>query len=85
LQPAWINRPCKPSQESNRAQAREIGEKLAVIGCLVVPTFASSLDFAFDDEVRLPTQLEHERWMAERTAQGFEFGPVRGDRTHRTW
>jgi uncharacterized membrane protein len=69
-------------KESNRAQAREIGEKLAVIGCLMVPTFDPALDFAFDDdEVQLLARLEHERWMGERTAQGFEFGPVRGEHT----
>jgi uncharacterized membrane protein len=69
-------------KESNRAQAREIGEKLAVIGCLTVPAFDPALDFAFhDDEVQLLARLEHERWVDERTAQGFEFGLVRGDRT----
>jgi uncharacterized membrane protein len=67
---------------SSLAQAREIGERLAVIGCLIVPTFDPVLDFAFnDDEVQLLARLEHERWMGERTAQGFAFGPVRGDRT----
>jgi uncharacterized membrane protein len=69
-------------KESNFAQAREIGEKLAMIGCLTVPAFDPALDFAFDDdEVQLLARLEHERWVGERTAQGFEFGPVRGDRT----
>ena len=69
-------------KESNLAQARKIGEKLAVIGCVMVPTFDLALGFAFDDdEVQLLARLEHERWMGERTAQGFEFGPVRGDRT----
>jgi hypothetical protein len=69
-------------RESNLAQAREIGEKLAVIGCLMVPAVGPVPDFAFDDdEVRFLARLEHERWMGERTAQGFEFGPVRGDRT----
>jgi uncharacterized membrane protein len=69
-------------KESNLAQAREIGEKLAVIGCLMVPAFDPALEFAFDDsEVQLLARLEHERWVSERTAQGFAFGPVRGDRT----
>jgi hypothetical protein len=69
-------------KESNRAQAREIGERLAAIGCIMVPAFDPALDFAFDDdEVQLLARLEHERWMGERTAQGFEFGPVRGERT----
>jgi uncharacterized membrane protein len=57
-------------KESNRAQARQVGEKLAAIGCLMVPTFDPSLSFAFDeDEVQLLARLEHERWMAERIAQ----------------
>jgi uncharacterized membrane protein len=65
-------------KESNRAQARQIGEKLAVIGCLMVPVFDPSLDFSFDDaELLLLARLEHERWMKERTAQGFEPGPAR--------
>ena len=65
-------------KESNRAQARQIGEKLAAIGCLMVPVFDPTLQFAFDDdELRLLARLEHERWMKERTAQGFEPGPAR--------
>jgi uncharacterized membrane protein len=69
-------------KDSNRAQAREIGEKLAVIGCLMVPVFDQEQVFSFDDdEVQLLARLEHERWMDERMAMGFEFGPVRGERT----
>jgi uncharacterized membrane protein len=68
-------------KESNRAQAREIGEKLAIIGCLMVPAFDSTLDFAFDDEeLQLLARLEHQRWLTERTAQGFEHGPARDGR-----
>ena len=68
-------------KESNRAQARQVGEKLAVIGCLMVPTFDPTLGFAFDDdELQLLAQLEHERWLAERTAQGYELGPARDGR-----
>ncbi|MFF7637507.1 DUF1003 domain-containing protein [Kitasatospora sp. NPDC008050] len=48
-------------KESNRTQARQIGEQLATIGCLMVPTFNPALDFAFEeDEVRLLARLEHE-------------------------
>jgi uncharacterized membrane protein len=67
-------------KESNRAQARQIGEKLAVIGCLMMPAFDPTLGFAFeDDELQLLARLEHERWMDERTAQGYELGPARYD------
>jgi uncharacterized membrane protein len=68
-------------KKSNRAQARKIGENLAAIRCLMVPALDAEPDFAFDDdEVQLLAQLEHKRWMSERTAQGFVFGPVRADR-----
>ena len=68
-------------KESNRAQARQVGKKLAVIGCLMVPNFDPTLGFAFnDDELQLLAQLEHERWLAERTAQGYELGPARDGR-----
>ena len=68
-------------KESNRAQARQIGEKLAVIGCLMVPAFDLTLEFTFDDdELQLLARLEHERWVQERTAQGFELGPARHGR-----
>jgi uncharacterized membrane protein len=68
-------------KESNRAQARQIGEKLAVIGCFMVPAFDPTLDFTFDDdELLLLARLEHERWMQERIAQGFEPGPARHGR-----
>lgn len=69
-------------KESSRAQAREIGERLAAIGCIMVPAFDPALDFAFDDaEIQLLARLEHERWRGERTGQGFEFGPIRSART----
>jgi uncharacterized membrane protein len=69
-------------KESNRAQAREIGERLAKIDCLVVPADDPAPAFAFDDdEVQLLARLEHERWMDKATAQGFRFGPARGERT----
>jgi uncharacterized membrane protein len=67
-------------KESNRAQARQIGEKLAVIGCLMVPAFDPTLGFAFeDDELQLLARLEHQRWLDERTAQGYALGPARYD------
>jgi uncharacterized membrane protein len=71
-------------KEANRAQARHVGEKLAEVGCIMVPTFDPSLTFAFRDdaEVLLLARLEHDRWMAERIGQGYEYGPVREGRFH---
>ena len=71
-------------QEANRAQARHVGEKLAELGCIMVPTFDASLAFAFrdDDEVLHLARLEHDRWMRERLDQGYVYGPVREGRSH---
>jgi uncharacterized membrane protein len=70
-------------KESNRAQARQVGEKLAVIGCLMVPAFDPALTFEFDDEeVQVLARLEHERWMGERMASGYAHGPARQGRMH---
>ena len=67
--PEWL-------KESNRAQARQVGEKLAVIGCLTVPAFDPALTFAFaKEEVQLLARLEHERWVTERMAQAPARGP----------
>jgi hypothetical protein len=70
-------------REPNRDQARHIGEKLAAIGCVLVPHFDSSLRFAYrGDEVMKLAQLEHERWMRERRAAGYTYGPRRNGRVH---
>ena len=74
--PEWL-------KESNRAQARQVGEKLAVIGCLTVPAFDPSLSFALaEDEVQLLARLEHERWVKERMAQASLPGPGPDGRGH---
>jgi len=71
-------------KEANRAQARHVGEKLADLGCIMVPMFDPSLTFAFrdEDEVLRLARLEHERWMEERIGQGYVYGPVREGRFH---
>ena len=71
-------------KDANRAQARHVGEKLAELGCIMVPTFDPTLTFAYRDEAEVLhlARLEHERWMQERIAMGYEYGPVREDRFH---
>lgn len=71
-------------REANRAQARHVGEKLAELGCIMVPAFDPSITFAYrgDDEVLRLARSEHDRWVAERLAQGYEYGPVREGRFH---
>jgi uncharacterized membrane protein len=69
--------------EANRAQARHVGEKLAELGCVMVPDFDPSLTFEFrDEEVLRLAKMEHERWRSERIDRGFVYGPVREGRFH---
>jgi voltage-gated potassium channel Kch len=66
-------------KESNRSQVADIGNKLRSINCAVVPT-TDAAPFAFrDDEVDRLARLEHERWLQERTQQGWRYGSVRDD------
>jgi uncharacterized membrane protein len=71
-------------RESNRDQARHAADKLAKIRCVVVPRFDPNLTFAYrgEDEVMLLTRMEHDRWVRERSAQGFVHGPRRDGREH---
>ncbi|HUN37885.1 MAG TPA: DUF1003 domain-containing protein [Trebonia sp.] len=48
-----------------RAQARQFGEMLASIGCLMVPASGPEAALTLtDEEVGLLARLEHDRWMA---------------------
>lgn len=70
-------------RDSNRAQAAHIGIKLAEIGCVIVPETGSAPAFRFEDgEIERLAILEHNRWLTERQAQGFVFGPAKEGREH---
>lgn len=64
-------------KESSRAQARDISDKLRIIGCEIAPLRDwRASDFAFtDDELETLAVEEHDRWMAERIAGGWRPGP----------
>lgn len=69
-------------RQSNVAQAEHIGVKLGAIdaGLTTVPTPAP---FAFaDGEIERLARMEHARWVEERTAAGFRWGPRRDGREH---
>jgi len=70
-------------RHSNFAQASHLGTKLARIHCVIVPESGPVPDFTFTaDEIQLLAEMEHERWVRERLARGYAYGPDRDDRHH---
>lgn len=64
-------------KESNRQQARHVPTKLSLVGCETVPSTedeVSLIEFSAE-EVELLARDEHQRWVEERTAGGWTFGP----------
>ncbi|GAA1309029.1 hypothetical protein Psi02_25700 [Planotetraspora silvatica] len=63
---------------ANRAQAEDIGRKLAGIGCALAPRVEPELAFAFKDhEIERLSQMEHERWLKDLIGNGWAWGPMR--------
>jgi hypothetical protein len=64
-------------KESNRRQADQIGAKLKAVNCEIAPlTDWEAGDFQFSiEEVDLLAQMEHTRWMEEKKAAGWKYGP----------
>jgi uncharacterized membrane protein len=71
-------------RESSRDQARHAADKLAAIGCVVVPRSdpGEAFEYRDQDEEAFLARMEHDRWVRERTTQGFVHGPVRSAREH---
>jgi hypothetical protein len=70
-------------KQANLAQAAHISTKLNAIDCPVVPESAGLQDFTFTrEEIELLAEMEHKRWMQERQAQGYVYGPKREGRQH---
>jgi TrkA-N domain/RyR domain len=78
-------------QESNRRQAEHMGHKLRAINCYLHPQDASSLAIsdaaAFHQDVLLDSfelweierlaEMEHRRWIAERSLAGWRYGSAK--------
>jgi TrkA-N domain len=77
----WADLPAK-LQDSNFAQAADIGTKLRRIRASLT-THPPNPHFGYrDDEVEQLARMEHERWMAERFAAGYRHGPRRNGMEH---
>ena len=76
----WDDLP-EAARESNRAAVDHIAVKLARIGCRVVPRGIGSVERSSfsDEEVERMAILEHERWVAHKSAAGLTHGPRDSD------
>jgi hypothetical protein len=63
-------------RESNRSQAADIFEKLSAIGCTVHEVGDGGVnEFRFSGpEIERMAEMEHDRWTAERVADGWTLG-----------
>lgn len=65
-------------RHANMDQAADIGAKMTAIGAAVVPRAPGVPEFVLtDQDVKTLAEREHERWMKERRAQGWTYGPER--------
>lgn len=67
-------------KRENRAQASDIGRKLRAIGCVLAPRVAAGGEHALrGGEVRLLAAMEHERWLAARLDEGWQYAETQDD------
>jgi hypothetical protein len=66
-------------KDTNRDQARFVGDQLRSIGCHLVPLgHADTLNFEFHpDEIERLAEQEHKRWMEGKKRMGWTQGPTR--------
>ena len=63
-------------KEQNRDQVRDIPNKLAQVGYVMMPARTSEPSFEFTDEdIELLATEEHERWVKLKTASGWRYDP----------
>jgi hypothetical protein len=77
--PDWL-------KESNRTQADHIGEKLKRVGCDVISFSNEDAEqFLFTtEEIEILARMEHDRWMQERTGDGWKYAAGEKDAEKKT-
>jgi hypothetical protein len=67
-------------RRANRAQAEDIGRKLACVGYAITPRYAERLEVSLADaDLDRLAKLEHQRWFAEHWNLGWRFGERRDE------
>jgi hypothetical protein len=67
-------------RRANRAQAEDFGSKLRELGCALSPRVGPGDEHTLaEPEIERLAVLEHERWVAERTAAGWRYGNPRDE------
>lgn len=65
-------------KKANRDQLNDLGNKLKAIGCTILEDLELHEPWTLAaEEIELLSQMEHDRWMRERLAQGWVWGAVR--------
>lgn len=77
----WAELP-EAARESNRAQARHLGEKLRLLGCAIMPSTPGGDVQLSEGDFEQLARAEHDRWTEEARGRGLVHGPERSDRTH---
>jgi hypothetical protein len=63
-------------KESNRDNVRDIANKLAAVGYVMVPARSNEPPFDFPgDDLEYLAELEHQRWMTEKINTGWKHAP----------
>ncbi|MBF9130936.1 NAD-binding protein [Plantactinospora sp. S1510] len=67
-------------RRANREQAKDIGRKLRELGCALSPRVGPGDEHALaEPEIERLAILEHQRWLAEQQAGGWQYAPDRDD------
>lgn len=68
-------------KESNREQVRSIPDHLEMIQCSyeILETKYNFIEYFDDKQIGILAKAEHDRWVKERKAEGYEYGAIRDD------
>jgi Trk K+ transport system NAD-binding subunit len=67
-------------RRANRAQAEDIGRKLAEVNCAISPRFSPDGDAVLSEaDLEYLARSEHERWLGEQRDAGWQYAPERSD------